>query len=156
MARLPTMLVVVAAWLCLASAVSAQSEVPADQPVDQAPVGPILQASDHAPVVCDPATHGFRFVEVRGSGFDAWASQRLVANLLDGKGTAQMQCGSVWVSARGGLTLEVNLCADPFQSRPGLPAGSYTIAVGDSSGAPIAWLFDNQSSDNDRLYFALS
>jgi hypothetical protein len=139
-ARLP--LVVLAAWLSLATTVFAQSDAqsgpPSDQPVDQAPAGPVLQASDYAPVICDPATHGFRYVEVRGSGFDAWASQRLVGNLLDGNGTPQMHWASVWVSPRGGLTLELNLCGDPFRSRPALTAGTYTVAVGDSSGAPIA------------------
>jgi hypothetical protein len=116
----------------------ADQAAPSDQPADQAPLGPILQASDTAPVICDPATRGFRYVEVRGSGFDAWASQRLVGNLLDGSGTPQVQWGSVWVSPRGGLTLELNLCADPFRSRAALAAGTYTVAVGDSSGAPIA------------------
>src|SRR5258708_33833687 len=136
------LLPVLAAWLCLAVTVSAQSDAhsaPAsDQPSDQTPAGPVLQASDYAPVVCDPATSGFRFVEVRGSGFDAWATQRLVGNLLDGNGVAQAQWGSVWVSPRGGLTLEVNLCADPFRGRPALAAGTYTVAVGQGSGAAIA------------------
>jgi len=135
-------LVVLAAWLALATTVWAQSDAPdappSDQPADQAPARPILQASDYAPLVCDPATHGFRYVEVRGSGFDTWASQRLVGNLLDGNGTAQMQWGSVWVSPRGGLTLELNLCADPFRSRPALAPGTYTVAVGDASGVAIA------------------
>src|SRR5258708_3415495 len=136
------LLPVLAAWLCLAVTVSAKSDAhsaPAsDQPADQAPAGPILQASDSAPVICDPATHGFRYVEVRGSGFDAWATQRLVGNLVDGNGVAQAQWGSVWVSPRGGLTLEVNLCADPFRGRPALAAGMYTLAVGQASGAAIA------------------
>jgi len=114
------------------------SAAPSDQPADQAPAGPILQASDSAPVICDPATHGFRYVEVRGSGFDAWATQRLVGNLVDDNGVAQVQWGSVWVSPRGGLTLEVNLCADPFRGRPALAAGTYTVAVGQGSGAAIA------------------
>jgi len=155
-------LIAVAVWLALATTVLAQSDAqtaapsdqpadqaapsdqpadqaaPSDQPADQAPVGPMLQASDTAPVICDPATRGFRYVEVRGSGFDRWASQRLVGNLFDGSGTPQVQWGSVWVTPRGGLTLELNLCADPFRSRPALAAGTYTVAVGDSSGAPIA------------------
>jgi hypothetical protein len=145
-------LIGVAIWLALATTVLAQSDAqtappsdqpadqaaPSDQPAEQAPLGPILQASDTAPVICDPATRGFRYVEVRGSGFDAWASQRLVGNLLDGSGTPQVHWGSVWVSPRGGLTLELNLCADPFRSRAALAAGTYTVAVGDSSGAAIA------------------
>ena len=109
-----------------------------DQPSDQAPAGPILQPSNSAPVLCDPASPGFRYVEVRGSGFDAWARQRLVGNLLDGNGVAQVSWGSVWVSPQGGLTLEVNLCADPFRGRPALAAGTYTLAVGQASGAAIA------------------
>ena len=155
-------LIAVAVWLTLATTVFAQSDAqtappgdqpadqaapsdqpadqaaPSDQPAEQAPVGPMLQASDTAPVICDPTTHGFRYVEVRGRGFDAWASQRLVGNLLDGNGTPQVQWGTVWVSPRGSLTLELNLCGDPFRSRPALAAGPYTVAVGDSSGAPIA------------------
>jgi hypothetical protein len=141
-ARIP--LVVLAAWLLVVTAVIAnaqsdgQSAPPTDQPSDQPPVGPSLQPSDHAPVICDAATSGFRFVEVRGSGFDAWATQRLVGNLVDGNGVAQVQWGSVWVTPQGGLTLEVNLCADPFRGRPALAAGTYTVAVGQSSGAAIA------------------
>src|ERR1700716_737375 len=75
------MLVGVAVWLSLASAAFAQSHAqsapPNDQPANDQPAGdqptpgPILQPSDHAPVLCDPATPGFRYVEVRGSGFDA-------------------------------------------------------------------------------------
>src|SRR5260221_3656212 len=90
-------LISVAVWLALATTVLAQSDAqtappgdqpadqaaPSDQPAEQAPVGPMLQASDTAPVICDPPTHGFRYVEVRGSAFDAWASQRLVGDLLD-------------------------------------------------------------------------
>jgi hypothetical protein len=137
--RLLILLGALAAGLCMAGAVSAQSEAPAsDQPVDQPPAGPTLQASDNAPLICDPATAGFRYVEVRGSGFDAWATQRLVGNLLDPNGKAQVQWGSVWVSPKGGLTLEVNLCADPFRGRPALAAGTYTVAIGQTSGAPIA------------------
>jgi hypothetical protein len=156
--RLRFLLVVLAAWLCLATGVFAQadeqsappsdqpseqsgdqpSDQPGDQSSDQAPAGPILQASDYAPVICDPGAQGFRYVEVRGSGFDAWATQRLVGNLRDVNGVAQVQWGSVWVSPRGGLTLEVNLCADPFRGRPALLAGTYTVSIGQGGGAPIA------------------
>jgi hypothetical protein len=156
---------VLAAWLGLASAVSnvgavgplyAQSDgstgesaptdvappadvaEPSDDAQPAAPIGPNLQASDYAPVVCTPGSAGFRYVEVRGSGFDAWATQRLVGNVVDGNGLSQMQWGSVWVSPQGRLTLEVNLCADPFRNRPALPAGNYTVMVGPGSGQPIA------------------
>jgi len=44
----------------------------------------------------------------------------------------------VWVSPRGQLTLEVNLCTDPFRARPALPAGDYTVSVSPGSGAAIA------------------
>src|SRR5437660_3395419 len=133
------LLVGLAAWLLLllvtAIGASAQADPPPD---DQPPAGPSLQPSDHAPLVCDAAIPGFRYVEVRGSGFDAWAKQRLVGNLVDGNGVAQVQWGSVWVSPQGGLTLEVNLCADPFRGRPALAAGTYTVAVGQDSGALLA------------------
>ncbi|MDQ6673771.1 MAG: hypothetical protein M3069_24010 [Chloroflexota bacterium] len=139
---------ILAAWLCLAGGVSAyrpsyaQSDAPpadnapTDQP--QAPAGPTLQVSDYTPVICDPAAGGFRFVEVRGSGFDAWATQRLVGNVVDGNGSSQVQWGSIWVSPAGSLTLEVNLCADPFRNRPALPAGDYTVVVGSGPGQAIA------------------
>jgi hypothetical protein len=137
-----------AAWLCLAGVVGssgpayAQSDGSDDEnapPAEQqAPIGPNLQASDNAPVICDPGSAAFRYVEVRGTGFDAWATQRLVGNVVDGNGTSRIQWGSVWVSPQGSLTLEVNLCADPFRNRPALPVGSYTVTVGPGSGRPLA------------------
>jgi hypothetical protein len=150
--RSPLLHVVLAASLLLASAAIAvaQSDTesapptdqatdqPVDQPSDALPAAPSLQPSDYAPAICDSASHGFRFVEVRGSGFDDWATQRLVGNLLDGNGVAQAQWGSVWVSPQGRLTLEVNLCADPFRGRPALTAGTYTLSVGQGGGGAIA------------------
>ena len=117
---------------------SSAAPAPDDTVQAPAPSGPSLQPSDSAPVVCDPAKTGFRFLEIRGSGFDSWASQRLVGNLLDGAGVPQVQWGSVWVSPQGKLTLEVNLCNDPFRGRPALAAGNYTVAVGAASGPAIA------------------
>lgn len=49
-----------------------------------------------------------------------------------------MQWASVWVTPKGTLTLEVNLCADPVRGRPALPAGDYTVAVGPRLDAPLA------------------
>ncbi|MGI9148676.1 MAG: hypothetical protein ACR2IK_19370 [Chloroflexota bacterium] len=147
---------VVVAWLCLAGTAGAnvpsfaQSDEPGPQAAapdadstpaveaPQAPAGPILQPSDYTPVVCDPGAAGFRYVEVRGTGFEAWATQRLVGNVVDGNGVSQMQWGSVWVSPEGALTLEVNVCADPFRNRPALRAGDYTVVVGSGSGRAIA------------------
>jgi hypothetical protein len=142
-------LLVLAICLCLAGAAyaddssSAQSVAPVDQPVDQpadasAPTGPVLQPSDNAPTICAPDAAGFHFVEVRGTGFDAWATQHLVGNVVDANGVAQMQWRSVWVSPQGRLTLEVNLCADPFRNRPALPAGDYTVSIGPGNGRAIA------------------
>lgn len=138
-------LLVLAAWLCLGGgAVKAQSDdsQPADTPVaDDAapPPGPALLASDTAPLVCDPAASRFRYVEVRGTGFDAWATQRLVGNLVDtDNGVALARWPSVWVSPHGRLTLEVNLCADPFRGRGALAPGNYTVVVGAGNGAVIA------------------
>ncbi|HLZ26720.1 MAG TPA: hypothetical protein VKV73_05305 [Chloroflexota bacterium] len=139
---------VLAAWLSLVGAVGAygpsyaQSDgadtlsAPPAEP--QAPVGPNLQASDYAPVICDPSSLGFRYVEVRGSGFDAWATQHLVGDVVDDNGQSRLQWGSVWVSPQGRLTLEVNLCGDPFGNRPALPVGNYTVTVGPSSGQALA------------------
>jgi hypothetical protein len=134
--RLP-LVFLIAVWLGVATAVHAdESSDPTAQP--SAPSGPLLQPSDTAPVICDPGSRSFRFVEVRGSGFNAWATQRLVGNLVDGSGTPRIQWGSVWVSPQGRLTLEVNLCADPFRGRDALPIGTYTVAVGPGSGTAIA------------------
>jgi hypothetical protein len=105
---------------------------------DQAPPGPVLKPADYSPLICDPSAAGFRYLEVRGSGFDAWATQRLVGNVVDATGVPRIHWGSVWVSPAGQLTLEVNLCADPFRNRPALAAGDYTVAVGQDNGAPIA------------------
>ena len=86
-------LIALAAWLCLAGAVRADGESDAQSPAadtetttipeEQPAVGPLLQPSDYAPVLCDPGHAGFRYVEIRGSGFDAWTSQHLVGNLAD-------------------------------------------------------------------------
>jgi len=161
--------------------VLAQEAPPADEaqpppPEEQAPAGPALQPADLTPLICDPAVAGFRYLEVRGTGFDAWATQRLIGNVVDASGVPQIHWGSVWVTPQGRLTLEVNLCADPVQHRPALPAGDYSVSVGDTGGATIAEtgislaapadtsgdsdigslvLFDNQTSEADRVYFAL-
>jgi len=109
-----------------------------DQPPALVPTGPVLQPSDHTPVICDSGAAGFRYVQVSGSGFDAWATQRLVGNVVDATGKPRIHWASVWVSPQGRLTLEVNVCADPFQSRPALAAGDYTVSVGQGNGGTIA------------------
>jgi hypothetical protein len=114
------------------------SDAPPVEEVAPTPTGPTLQPSSTAPVVCDPGKNGFRFLEIRGSGFDAWATKRLAGNLTDASGAAQMQWNSVWISPQGRLTLEVNLCRDPFRGRPALAVGDYTVAVGPVGGQPIA------------------
>jgi hypothetical protein len=132
-------LLVLVAWLCLAGAVHADDEESEAQATEQAaPDGPVLLPSDYEPVMCDPAATRFRFVEVRGTGFEAFALQRLVGSVVDEGGRPHVQWGSVWVSPQGRLTLEVNLCADPFRGRPALPAGTYTVLVGQSAGQAIA------------------
>jgi hypothetical protein len=129
--------------LCLAAPVFAQESSDDTQttpaPEDQtAPAGPVLQPVDYSPTVCDPSAAGFRYLEVRGSGFDAWARQHLVGNLADANGTPQVLWSSIWVSPQGRLTLEVNLCSDPIQQRPALAPGDYSVWVGDGTGATIA------------------
>ena len=47
---------------------------------------------------CDPSHPGFRYLEVRGSGFDAWSSQHLVGTLVDGSGAAQAHWPDIWVT----------------------------------------------------------
>jgi hypothetical protein len=134
------LLIVLAVWLALAGTAFAQSDdTSSDQSSpDQAPAGPVLQPSDVAPPVCDPSAAGFRYLEVRGTGFDAWATQHLVGSVVDANGAPQIQWSSIWVSPQGNVTLEVNLCSDPFSKRPALAAGDYTVAVAQGNGAPIA------------------
>jgi len=131
-------LIGIALGLSLTTLVHAQSEAEPPPAEDQAPSGPLLQPSDSAPVICDPSVAGFRYVQVSGSGFDAWATQRLVGDVIDASGARQIHWGSIWVTPQGRLTLEVNLCADPFQKRPALAAGDYTVAVGQNNGAVVA------------------
>jgi hypothetical protein len=143
-----------AAGLCLVCVVSASAqEAPADQPdqPDQSdqpadvvapPSGPVIQPMDPTPVICDPNTAGFRYLELRGSGFDAWAGQRLAGSTLDAGGNPLVQWNSVWVSPQGQLTVVLNLCADPYRGRPALPAGTYTVAVGTGGRAIAATSFD--------------
>ncbi len=135
--------------VCLATSVFAQ-ESTGDQTapstdqtapsttIDQGPTGPVLQPADYTPVICDPNAAGFRYLEVRGTGFDAFATQHLVGSVVDASGTPQIHWSNIWVSPQGQLTLEVNLCADPMQNRPALPVGDYTIAVGQGNGGAIA------------------
>jgi hypothetical protein len=89
---------------------------------------------DYTPVICDPNAAGFRYLEVRGTGFDAYATQHLLGTVADANGSSQIAWNSIWVSPQGRLTLEVNLCADPIQKRPALGAGDYTVSVGTTAG----------------------
>jgi hypothetical protein len=131
------LILVMVVSVSLAVPVFAQEDQPT--PEDQAPpTGPVLQPADYSPVICDPGAPGFRYVEVRGSGFDAWARQHLVGDVIDASGVLQIHWASVWVTPQGGLTLEVNLCGDPFQKRPALGVGDYTVAVGQAGSSPIA------------------
>jgi hypothetical protein len=113
---------------CLASPALAQE--------DQG--GPLLQPVNDTPAACDPSQPGFRYVEVRGSGFDAWSGQHLVGTLVDANGAPQAKWPSVFVTPTGQLTLELNLCAEPIQNRPALGPGDYTISVGSTDGSAIA------------------
>ena len=98
-----------------------------------------MQPSDFTPTVCDPGQTGFRYDEVRGSGFDAYAGQHLVGSVVaNASGAAQAYWPSVWVTPQGTLTLEVNLCSDPFTHRSALPMGDYTVSVGQNGGRAIA------------------
>ena len=132
------LLVGLALWFCVASSAFAQTDDQAAPPPDDQAPAPTLQPATDSALVCDPSAAGLRYLEVRGSGFDAWATQRLVGDVVDASGAPQIHWSSIWVSPAGQLTLEVNLCSDPFLNRPALPAGDYTIAIGQSDGTPIA------------------
>jgi hypothetical protein len=134
---------VLATWFVLGAIMaSAQEEDTAPTPTEVAepagPTGPVLAATDPAPQACDAGTTRQRFLEVRGSGFDAWALQRLQGTVLDGAGRPQMSWNSIWVSPQGRLTLEIGLCASTFRGRGALGPGTYSVFVNSPSGAPIA------------------
>jgi hypothetical protein len=133
-------LVVLTALVAAASAAYAQEEGDSTAPPDtDAPAeGPSLVARQQPTEACDPSVSRLRYLEVRGAGFDAWALQRLTSSLVDVDGTPLMSWGSVWVSSEGRLTLEVNLCADPFSGRDALAPGTYALLVSPRDGAPIA------------------
>jgi hypothetical protein len=120
--------VLVGVWLCLPGNVLAQEQ----------PTGPLLQPSDTTPAMCDPNALGFRYVEVRGTGFDTSTNQHLVGSLLDPSGDVRQQWPNILVTPQGRLTLEINLCSDPIQNRPALEAGDYTVAVGQNDGDTLA------------------
>lgn len=145
-------LLVLALLLTSTGTVLAQSDAGSPAPDDQAapaeesappeeaaaPAGPVLQPSDLTPIVCDPSSPRFRYLEVRGTGFDAWSTQHLIGNLFDASGASRAHWSSVWVTPDGRVTLEVNLCADPMQNRGALDVGDYTVAVSQSDGSTIA------------------
>ncbi|MBV9543428.1 MAG: hypothetical protein JOY61_03515, partial [Chloroflexi bacterium] len=153
----------IAAALCLVCGLSAfaqeapadqpdqgdQSDQPADTSAQEPPSGPIIQPMNPTSVVCDPNTAGFRYLELRGSGFDAWAGQRLAGSTLDTNGNPLIQWNSIWVTPQGRLTLVVNICADPFRGRGALAPGTYTVAVGNGGQAIAATTFDlTEPQDN--------
>jgi hypothetical protein len=100
--------------------------------------GPSLSARNQPTQACDPALTRLRYLEVRGAAFDAWALQRLTGQLVDVNGTPLISWGSVWVSPKGSLTVEVNLCADPFRGSEALAPGTYALVLSQRDGAPIA------------------
>jgi hypothetical protein len=124
-------------FIALALTLAQSSSQPADQ-TPAPPSGPVLQPTDGARVVCDPSSPGFRYLEVRGSGFDAFATQRLVGSVSDTGGAPRIRWSSIWVTPQGQLTLEVNLCADGYQNHGALPPGDYTVSVGQNGGPLIA------------------
>ncbi|MBV9577012.1 MAG: hypothetical protein JO057_00330 [Chloroflexi bacterium] len=134
---LPIFAAVLLAVSSLASpALAQEDQTPGDQSSPDA--GPLLQPVDDAPAACDPSAPGFRYLEVRGTGFDGFTGQHLTAALVDGSGATQAQWPSIYVTPAGQLTLELNLCAEPLQNRAALAPGDYTVSVGASNGAQIA------------------
>jgi len=124
--------------IALALTLAQSSSQPASDQAPPPPTGPVLQPMDSAPVVCDPASPRFQYLEVRGSGFDAYATQHLVGSVANAAGAAQIRWSSIWVTPQGNLTVEVNLCSDPYQNHPALAPGDYTVAVGQNGGPLIA------------------
>jgi hypothetical protein len=122
--------------LVAALALAASVFSPAFAQEDQG--GPVLQPVSNSPAACDPSASGFRYLEVRGSGFDAWSSQHLVGTLVDAGGAPQAHWPSVYVTPNGQLVLELNLCAEPLQNRPALAPGDYTLSVTGGDGSQIA------------------
>jgi hypothetical protein len=126
------------AALAMGAVQTPETAEPTETPESAEPIGPALAIDDPAPIACDTADGRQRYLEVRGSGFDAWALQRLQGAVLDGDGQPRMSWSSVWVSPQGRLTLEIGLCPSAFRGRDALAPGSYTVLIDAGAGEPIA------------------
>jgi len=90
---------------------------------------PSLTAEQANVAVCPPGYPGARFVQFRGTGFDAWAQSRLDGAVVDGDGNSVVSWRSIWVDPQGRLTLVLNVCQDAYLRRPALDPGDYVISV---------------------------
>jgi hypothetical protein len=140
-----TALVRVVLALCLllpAATALAQEEGATEEPTaeqEAGPAGPTLVPDNPTPAQCGATQFSQSYVNVRGTGFDAYATQRLPGTLVDASGSTQASWKTIWVSPQGNLLLPINLCADAFLRRPPLQPGDYFITVFDpTSNAPIA------------------
>jgi hypothetical protein len=111
-----------------------------ENPDSDAPAGPVPTLSPtraEAPI-CQVAGTA-RYLEIRGSGFDAWVDQRLPGMLTDADGNPEDSWRTIWVDPNGNVTLAVNLCDDVAKQRGPLAPGTHWLFIGDGSGGdPIA------------------
>lgn len=96
--------------------------------------GPTLTPAQSNVGVCDPAHPAARYLQVMGTGFDAWAGARLAGSVVDENGNGVATWKSIWVNPGGDLTLEVNVCDDPYLRRAALDPGDYVVSVTSPAG----------------------
>jgi hypothetical protein len=105
-----------------------------------APAGPspTLTATRPEAPICQVAGSA-RYLEIRGTGFDAWIDQRLPGTLTDADGNQEDSWRTIWVDPNGNVALAVNLCDDTARQRGPLAPGTHWLFIGDGSGGdPIA------------------
>jgi hypothetical protein len=112
-----------------------------EQPPDESGGGPVPTLTPTRPVapICQVAGTAGRYLQIRGTGFDAWIDQRLPGSLTDADGNPEGGWRTIWVDPNGNVTLAVNLCDDIAARRGPLAPGTHWVFIRDGSGGdPIA------------------
>ena len=136
MPRLFLLLLVVVCLVVPSVAVAQEEDEDAAQ-AEAAPAPTLTPTRPQAPI-CQLAGNA-RFLEIRGTGFDAWIDQRLPGMLTDADGNPEDAWRTIWVDPNGNVTLAVNLCDDVARQRGPLAPGTHWVFIGDGSGGdPIA------------------
>jgi hypothetical protein len=127
-----------ALWLLLSLPTAAFADDEDDTTSSGGPVPTLTPARAEAPI-CQVAGIAGRYLEIRGTGFDAWIDQRLPGRLTDADGNAEGSWRTIWVDPNGNVALAVNLCDDVAAGRGPLAPGTHWVFISDGSGGgPIA------------------